>query len=175
MHSKLVRTPALYLVGFMGSGKSTVGRLLADDLGWSFVDLDDEIEAEAKVTITEIFQQLGEPEFRKREHEALQKRVRKVQCGVPMVISLGGGAYTAQANVEMVADNGVSIWLDCPLERVRNRTAGQQHRPLARDPQRFEQLYHERIASYAQADYRIAIDSDDPMAAVREILQLPLF
>ena len=68
MHSKLVRTPGLYLIGFMGCGKTTVGSMLADELGWDFVDLDDDIEAETGTTITDIFQDRGESEFRRIEH-----------------------------------------------------------------------------------------------------------
>jgi len=175
MHSKLVRTPGLFLIGFMGSGKSTVGELLADELGWSFVDLDQDIEAAAGRSITQIFETQGEPEFRRLEQEALARRARKIQFGQPMVLSLGGGAYTRPENVELVANSGMSIWLDCPLELVQKRIAAEAHRPLARDPARFEQLYHERKSSYALADFRIEITGDDPLITVGEILRLPLF
>src|ERR1700683_3255811 len=71
---KLKRTPGLYLVGFMGSGKSAVGRLLADELGWSFADVDDDIEKEQGVSIADIFDTRGEEEFRRLEQEAIRKR-----------------------------------------------------------------------------------------------------
>ena len=85
MGSKLARTPGIYLTGFMGSGKTTVGQLLADELGWPFVDLDDDIEAIAGSTITEVFASKGEVEFRRIEHDALKARVHQVLCGRPVV------------------------------------------------------------------------------------------
>jgi shikimate kinase len=175
MHSKLVRTPAIYLVGFMGAGKTTIGDLLAQKLGWCFVDLDSEIEAEQNAAIADIFEQRGEEEFRRVEHDALRQRVRKVQCGKPTVLAMGGGAFAQKRNYELVEENGITIWLDCPLETLRRRVAGHTHRPLARDPARFERLYHERHPSYARADFRIEITSDDPREAVRRILELPIF
>ncbi len=175
MNAKLIRTPGLYLVGFMGSGKTTVGRLLADDLGWSFADLDDDIEAEAGCSIAGIFEAGGEPEFRRREHAALKSRVRNVQCGRPSVISLGGGAFAQDDNWELVSSNGISIWLDCPLDLLRRRVEGHSHRPLARDPARFVDLFHSRQPAYARADYRVEIASDDPSEAVQAILALPVF
>jgi shikimate kinase len=175
MNSKLIRTPGLYLVGFMGSGKTTVGRLLGDELGWNFIDLDDDIEAEAGCTITAIFEEFGEEEFRRREHEALKKRVRGVQFGEPSVVSLGGGAFAQEKNINLLSDNGISIWLDCPWAIIKHRVEGEMHRPLARDPVKFEALFHSRQAAYARADYRVGIMSDDPAEAVRSILDLPVF
>jgi shikimate kinase len=172
---KLKRTPALYLVGFMASGKSTVGRALADDLGWNFVDLDEEIERQQGTTIAHIFETHGEDEFRQMESAVLQALVHLVQCGRPQVISLGGGTFVGQQNFELISNNGISIWLDCPLVTIERRLGETYHRPLARDPQRMRDLYESRRPSYARADYRIEIGSDDPAAAVTEILRLPLF
>jgi shikimate kinase len=172
---KLKRTPGIYLVGFMASGKSTIGKLLADELGWSFVDLDADIEAAQGASIAEIFDQRGEPEFRKVETEAVQKRVHEVERGRPMVLALGGGAFAQEANQDLLSERGVTIWLDCPFNRVCDRLAGTSHRPLARDAEKFQQLYDDRLASYNKAEYRIAIDSDDPAAAVAAILKLPIF
>src|SRR5271170_2923493 len=95
---KLKRTPGLYLVGFMGSGKSAVGRLLADELGWSFADIDEDIEKSQGITIAEIFDRSGEQEFRGIEREALRNRLRDVECGKPMVVALGGGAFLDPEN-----------------------------------------------------------------------------
>lgn len=175
MHTKLVRTPALYLVGFMGSGKTTVGALLADDLGWDFVDLDDDIEAAAGHSISGIFASQGEPEFRHFEHEALLSRVHAAQNGWPLVLSLGGGAFAQENNFQLVQANGISIWLDAPLDLVRRRIGHQNHRPLARNPEQFDALFHARQVAYARADFRIEITSDDPAHTVRAILSLPLF
>lgn len=170
---KLKRTPGIYLVGFMGSGKTTVGRRLAEELGWTFVDLDDDIEAAAGMPITEVFAQKGEPEFRRLEREALERRVRQVRASQPLVIALGGGAFVQPGNAELIAQNGVSIWLDCPFERVQQRVADADHRPLARDPEAFARLFGQRRAAYSKADFRIEIASDDAAAAVNDILAIP--
>ena len=81
MNLRLKRTPGIYLVGFMGSGKSTVGRLLAQRLGWSFFDSDEEIEAAENTSITEIFSERGEPEFRRIETQVIERHVRAIECG----------------------------------------------------------------------------------------------
>src|SRR3984885_5965473 len=89
----LKRTPGIFLVGFMGSGKSTVGRALADELGWGFADLDEEIEKREGMPIVRIFDTRGEAEFRRAETAALRERVRAVERGRPCVIALGGGTF----------------------------------------------------------------------------------
>jgi len=103
---KLKQTPGIYLVGFMGCGKSTVGSALADELGWSFFDLDQEIEKAAGVSVAEIFDQRGEDEFRVLETEALKKRVLNVRTGRPQVIALGGGAFTVEENIALGRPSG---------------------------------------------------------------------
>lgn len=172
---KLKRTPGIYLVGFMGSGKSTIGRLLADRIGWHFVDLDAEIEATQAMSILEIFEMRGEAGFRRVEREKMRALVRAIECGRPTVLALGGGAIVQPENYALVENNGVTIWLDCPFETVRRRVEPASHRPLARDPVSFAQLYETRRESYARADYRIPIESDDPAVAVEAALRLPLF
>jgi shikimate kinase len=175
MNLILKRTPGIYLVGFMGSGKTTVGRLLAERLGWKFADLDDDIEAANGMTIPAIFDTLGEGRFRELEFEALRRRVRSVCCGQATVVSLGGGAFAQPRTAGLLAGSGVSLWLDCPFERLEARVALAANRPLARDPERFRQLFDERRASYSQANYRVPIDNDDPAEAVATILALPVF
>jgi shikimate kinase len=175
MHSKLVRAPGIYLVGFMGSGKTTIGQLLAEELGWNFVDLDEDIEAQQKSTIAEIFECRGEEEFRRIEHEALRTRVRSIQCGRPCVVAMGGGAFAQKVNFDLVEDNGITVWLDCPLDTLKRRVAGFTHRPLASDPGRFELLFQERQTAYARADFRIEVITDDPKEALQRILDLPIF
>ena len=165
----------IYLVGFMGSGKSTIGRLLADHLGWSFCDLDAEIESAQGASVAEIFDTRGEAEFRRLEREAVQKRVFDVQHGRPMVVALGGGAFVEQANQALLSENGVPIWIDCSFDRVCARLNGTSHRPLARDPGKFEQLYHDRREAYGKADFWIEVKSDDPADIVTAILALPIF
>ena len=107
---KLKRTPGIYLVGFMGSGKSTVGRLLAERIGWHFVDLDAEIEAAEKTAIFEIFESRGEAEFRRLERETLRRHVRAIECGRPAVLALGGGAVVQPENHALLAENVRTGW-----------------------------------------------------------------
>ncbi len=172
---KLKRTPGVYLVGFMACGKTMIGQRLADRLGWGFADIDSDIEAEQKMSIADIFDSRGEEAFRDLETEAIRKRVRMVQTGHPMVVALGGGAFIRHANYELLEENGVTVWLDCPLALIRQRAGQATHRPLARDPHKFEILYYTRRESYARADYHIPIHSDNPDEAVEAILRLPLF
>jgi shikimate kinase len=172
---KLKRTPGIFLVGFMGSGKSTVGRALAEELGWEFADLDEDIEKREGMPITEIFDTRGEVEFRRAETAALEERVRSVERGQPCVIALGGGAFLNETNFEMVFNNGVSVWLDCPYSTVERRLAGYQHRPLARDPEKLRELFAVRRSGYERADYCIVVETDDAAATTAKILALPLF
>jgi len=175
MHIKLKRTPGIYLAGFMGSGKSTVGRMLADRLGWEFTDLDAEIEAGEHDTIGHIFETRGEPEFRRIETEVMRSRVRSIECGIPTVVALGGGAFVEPGNFDLIENHGVSIWLDCSLEAVERRLAGVPHdRPLARDPEKFRQLFEDRKEGYRRADFRVASDCDTN-ETVEAILALPLW
>jgi len=172
---KLKRTPGIYLVGFMASGKTTIGRMLADELGWSFADVDEDIEAAQGVSIANIFDARGEEEFRKIEQEALRRRVGEVERGKPMVLALGGGAFAHESSHDLLEENGVTVWLDCPFETVCARVAETTNRPLARDAGKFRQLYEDRRAAYAKADYRIEVSSDDPVVMVKAILKLPIF
>jgi len=177
MNLKLKRTPGLYLIGFMACGKSTVGRHLAHRIGWSFFDLDSEIEAAEKTTIAEIFDSRGEGEFRRIENEMLRSHVRWIERGRPAVLALGGGAFALADNRALLAENGISVWLDAPLELITRRVARHAHhpeRPLARDPRKFAALFDARRAVYELADARVAITSDDPEETVQAILGHPV-
>jgi shikimate kinase len=174
MNLRLKKTPGIYVVGFMASGKSTIGRALAHCMGWSFFDSDEEIEAAERSTIAEIFEARGEAEFRRIEAEIIRRHVRWIERGRPAVVALGGGAFAEPANRELILDNGVAIWLDCPFDTVRRRVAQASHRPLARDPQKFAELYDSRREAYALADIRIPIESDDHVVAVEAILAHPI-
>ncbi len=175
MTLKLKRTPGLYLVGFMCSGKTTVGRALSEELGWCFVDVDHEIEAREGKPIREIFRQHGEATFRDIETATLKQHVSKVESGHPCVLALGGGTFVQPKNWELIENNGVTVWLDCTLETVLQRLGDDATRPLAADRNGLVQLYGDRRPLYGRADFRLEVDSDDISAIVRKILQLPIF
>ncbi|HMC62836.1 MAG TPA: shikimate kinase [Candidatus Solibacter sp.] len=175
MNLRLKRTPGIYMVGFMGSGKSTIGRHLARRLGWNYFDTDDEIEAVESMKIAEIFAARGEPEFRRIETDIIRHHVRWIERGRPAVLALGGGAYAELPSRELLENNGITVWLDCPFETVERRVAHATHRPLARDPEAFRLLFDARRELYRLADARIAIQTDDPEAVVNLILAHPLF
>ena len=166
------RRKVIYLVGFMGSGKSTVGDLLAAALGWPSIDLDTVIEAGQGLSIKEIFENSGEPFFRQVEHAALTASSR----AEPAVIALGGGTFAQPANVDLIRESGgVSIWLDCPPDILRARCEGMEHRPLFRDAESFTKLFTERVAYYRLADYRVATEDLKPEEVVEQILRLQVF
>ena len=175
MNLTLKRTPGIYLVGFMACGKTTIGSLLAERLGWKFVDMDQDIEARQGDSIAGIFEKSGEQEFRRIETEAIRARVRDIERGEATVVAMGGGAFVQPVNLDLLFNRGISIWLDCPFETVQRRVLETAHRPLARDMVRFEELYRLRLVAYGRADYRVTIQSDDPSTAVEAILALPLF
>jgi shikimate kinase len=91
------------------------------------------------------------------------------------VVALGGGAFLQPANWELVKNNGITIWLDCSLERINRRLLGDTTRPLAVNPERVAQLLEQRRPAYATADYRVEADCDDVEQITRRILDLPLF
>jgi shikimate kinase len=171
---KLKRTPGIYLVGFMASGKTTIGRMYAEEIGWRFADLDDDIEAARKRSINDLFAELGEEAFRDIETEAIRQRIHSIRRGMPTVLALGGGAFVREENIELLTDNGVTVWIDAPFEVVSKRVAMATHRPLARDPKRFAELYESRRASYERAEYHITVREDDSRRAVQELLALEL-
>ncbi len=168
----MVRRKVIYLLGFMGSGKSTVGNLLAKELGWPLIDLDTLIEAGQGLSIKQIFENSGEPFFRQVERAALSEAC-KVE---PAVIALGGGTFAQSANVDLVREaGGATIWLDCPPAVLRTRCEGLENRPLFRDEQSFNQLFMERVPYYRQADFRISTEGRNPREVVEQILSLQVF
>jgi shikimate kinase len=173
---KLKRTPGIYVVGFKGAGKSTVGRHLAHRLGWSFFDSDEEIEQAEKVAVSILFEERGEDEFRRIEAEIIRQHVRWIERGRPAVLALGGGAFAAPATRQLLENNGISVWLDCPFALVQQRVSlAAPYRTLARDPESFAALYHARRDDYGLADVHVAIESDDPEVTVNAILDHPVF
>ena len=174
MHVKLKATPGIYLVGFMGSGKTTVGKLLAARLKWDFVDLDDEIERRSGMIIADVFDQLGEPVFRVMEREALLEQVSFVRRGWARVVALGGGTFVAPGNRETLEQAGISVWLDAAAGQLWERVSTEDQRPLARDRQAFEALFEKRSSGYAESDFTVQVDAGEPEALVDEILGFSL-
>jgi shikimate kinase len=160
----------------MGSGKTTVGVLLARQLAWRFEDLDAGIEQSAGLNISRIFERRGEAAFREIEREQLDKTLgRTAESGEPIVLALGGGTYAQPGMVERLRNFGaIVIWLDCPVNLLLARCATMNNRPLFRDEASFRSLLSERLPFYEQADYRVAGD-DDPAVVVARILALPPF
>jgi len=166
------RRKLIYLLGFMGVGKSTVGGLLAGKLRWPFIDLDATIEAGQGTTIREMFENAGEAFFRQIEHAALIEASKSE----PAVIALGGGTFVQQLNFEYIsATGGVTIWMDCPVEELRRRCEGKTDRPLFRDPASFAQLLDQRLPYYQRANFRVSTEGRHPDEVVEQILRLNIF
>ena len=167
------------LTGFMGSGKSTIGRLLAAQLAWHFVDLDSEIERHTGLPISQIFEQKGEPVFRDIEHECLTRVLGWAsERDARVVLSLGGGTFAQPRNTALIhkidsADVAV-VWLDCSIDSLLQRCVLMGDRPLFRDEASFRRLYEERLPYYRQADYRIE-SGGEAIRVVEQILALGIF
>ena len=175
MTLKLKRTPGLYLVGFMACGKTTIGHSLSEELGWFFVDIDREIENREGKSIAQIFVERGEAVFRDLETEMIRARVSQVESGTPCVFALGGGAFVQPRNWDLIENNGVTVWLDCPFETIRKRLGDDTTRPLAADRNGLAQLFEDRRPLYGRADFRVEVDTDDISEIVQKILRLPIF
>ncbi len=156
----------LFLVGFMGAGKSTIGPILARRLNWTFRDLDEQIEKEQKCTIREIFQSQGESRFRELESEAL----RQTSLINSAVVALGGGAFSFSQNRETVRQLGISIFLDCPLDVTLGRCVLNQERPLFQDREKASALYQSRRPFYLMSDLVIDTGEKFPDQIVENIL-----
>lgn len=159
----------------MGSGKTTVGTLLARQLAWRFVDLDDRIEKSAGLTIPQIFERLGEPSFRQIEADQLRAALgRASESKEGTVIALGGGTYAQPGCPEFLRAAGAQVlWLDAPIEILLSRCMTMTGRPLFRDEASFRALHAQRLPSYRLADYRVDA-SGVPGEIVAEILHLGL-
>jgi shikimate kinase len=146
-----VKADKVYLVGFMAAGKTTVARALAKRLGWQAVDIDDLIEQRERLTVSEIFARHGEGYFR-----ALERQILMEQTGPRhVVVATGGGTFADVQNRAAINHDGVSVWLDVPLDRLVDRVPVDGRRPLAADRAGFERLYYQRRAAYEQAHVRL--------------------
>lgn len=158
---------AIILVGFMGAGKTTVGKLLAQRLGYRFIDLDDLVESREGKTVKEIFRNSGEARFRELERESLRECIgaRRV------VLALGGGAFVDETNRAIADEIGVTVWLDCPFEVCLARVAGDEGRPLLTAEQEVRSLYNRRQTFYAYANHVVQAGDKPPDQVAREIVE----
>jgi shikimate kinase len=159
-----VKADKLYLVGFMGAGKSTVARAMGRATGWRVEDIDERIETRERRSIAAIFAQQGEPYFRQLERQALGELLAERHT----IIATGGGTFAEADNRALMLADGAVAWLDLPLARVIDRVPADGRRPLAADRAQLDQLYARRQLTYAQAHVRI--DATRPVPEVVEQL-----
>jgi shikimate kinase len=158
----------VFLVGFMGAGKSCVGQALSRRLGWRFQDLDKVIEAREGRSIEEIFSESGEAEFRRVEHAALRELLASLDSS-PAVVALGGGTFAQAQNRDLLA-GARTIFLDADVEELLRRCeADGNRRPLQRDAEQFRRLYESRRDGYLGAALHIETGGKDVETVVNEI------
>jgi shikimate kinase len=162
-------TRSIVFVGLMGAGKTAIGRKVAEALGLPFVDSDHEIETVSRMTIPELFERYGEPEFR-----ALEQRVihRILETG-PKVLSTGGGAFMNAQTRALIADHGVSVWLKAGIDVLFARVSKKQNRPLLKteNPRAtLEKLMNERYPVYAEAHLTVPTREERKEVIVGEVL-----
>jgi shikimate kinase len=151
---------AVVLIGFMGAGKSSVGRALADHLGWAFVDLDQRIERLERRKVNNIFRDSGEPTFRRLEHAALKELLKELSAGAKRIVALGGGAFVRKQNVLLIEGVGVpTVFLDADPQELWRRCRQQAEekaieRPLLSSLESFRELYEARRPHYLKASFR---------------------
>jgi shikimate kinase len=149
----------IVLVGMMGAGKTAVGRALAQRLGVSFLDSDAEIEVAANRTVPEIFERDGEPFFRTKETQIIERLLAEKRC----VLSTGGGAFLSEQNRMNISGKGISVWLNADLELLWNRVRNKDTRPLLRtlNPKStLQDIYDQRVPTYALADMTVVSEEE---------------
>ena len=145
---------SIVFVGLMGAGKTAIGRKVAQLLGLHFADSDHEIETVSRMTVPELFERYGEPEFRALEQRVIQ---RLLEAG-PQVLSTGGGAYMNEQTREAIRADALSIWLKADLDLLMERVSKKQNRPLLRNPDPrgvMERLMAQRYPVYQTADVTV--------------------
>jgi len=167
--ANLASPQRIVLTGFMGAGKSTVGRLLARQLDWRFIDADDEIETAAGATIAEVFRQHGEPWFRQLERETVHRLISSQR----LVLALGGGAIEDERtrSLLLTTEGTRLVHLEASLETVLKRCQGTDSlRPVLQDRPNLEDRYQRRLPLYRESHLTITVDSLPPSAIVNAIL-----
>ena len=146
-----MKSDKVYLVGFMAAGKTSLARALAKRLDWQALDIDETIERRERLTVAEIFARHGEAYFRAVERSVLVDLLPSRHA----VVATGGGTFADPANRAAINRDGVSVWIDVPLDRLIARLPVDGRRPLAADRVELERLYHARRAAYEQAHMRL--------------------
>ncbi|MSO62959.1 MAG: shikimate kinase [Acidobacteria bacterium] len=146
-----MKADKVYLVGFMGAGKTTAAGALGKRLDWQVEDIDACIERNERRDIPTIFRQDGEPYFRACERKVLIDLLPERGA----VVASGGGTFADPANRELMLKDGAVVWLDAPFATVLARIPVDGRRPLAADRREMEQLYNQRLAAYRQAHFRV--------------------
>jgi len=162
----------VYLVGFMGAGKTTAGAALAKRLLFPFLDLDELVEHSEGMTIKEVFAEKGEPYFRKRERDILFSTHHLEDA----VIATGGGTFTFEDNIQFIRGEGLAVYLAAPFALLKNRIGVRAaERPMFRDELAAHDLYQQRLKYYKLSDITIDVRQDETTAEVAEriLLQLP--
>ena len=170
MYLLAVAMKNIVLIGFMGTGKTTIGRLLASRLGRPFVDCDKKVEYESGMTIREIFERYGEAYFRQKEKDMIAKLSRYNNA----VIATGGGVVLSNENMRRLKRNGVIIALTASVDTILQRTGRRNSRPLFRDFPAHEQIVNtllsERWDLYQKADFTIDTNNNLPQHVINEIM-----
>jgi shikimate kinase len=161
-----LKTDKIYLVGFMGAGKTTLAHALSRRLGWRAEDIDALIEARERRTITEIFAREGEPYFRSVERQIIWSLLPERHA----VIATGGGTFVDPENRAAINADGLSVWLDVPFEILLNRIPPNGRRPLANDRVQMALLYESRRLAYQQAQIRLDGTLARPEELVEELM-----
>ena len=160
----------IVLVGIMGAGKSTVGKILADRLGMQFIDADQEIERAAGCTITDFFEKYGEVEFRKGE----ERVISRILAGEPCVLATGGGAFMSEATRLLIKKIATSVWLRVSFEVLAKRLEKRSDRPLLQtaDPQQtLKALIKKRYPIYNDADFIVDAENDGVDITVSKVVE----
>ncbi len=169
---------AVILIGFMGAGKSSVGRALSDQLGWTFEDLDERIERREQRKVPEIFRDSGEFEFRRAEHSALRDLLKELHAGAERIVALGGGAFVQERNARLIEAGKVpTVFLDADAEelwrRCREQTEQQgMERPLLGSLEGFRELYKARRPHYLKASFRQETGGKTVEQIASEVIQV---
>lgn len=154
----------IYLVGFMATGKTTIGKALARSLQFAFRDLDAEVERRQACTIAEIFDLHGESKFRELEAEIL----RASRDEENLVMATGGGTFCDPRNRDWISEHGLSVWLDLPFSEIARRMGAEQvqRRPLFQNPKQALDLFETRKIDYGHADVIQTLRGDESPTAI---------